>query len=263
MKIPAENIQTRFFENIYKQSVESIPKPIQFAGLSNGIKILENEEECDRYIALYAGHHFHKLRAAFVSTNFAHLNGRNVEIIDWGCGQATATCILFDYLIENRIVADIEKITLIDPSEIALSRGAKFILQMFQNNQEANFLVRTICKNIDSLTKDDFETDSDNIKVHLFSNIIDVEAFNLNSLYGLIVNVFKTINRLICTSPGNSRTHRLDEFYGLFSKNHQLVNVFASNEEIRGEIYKATRRQYINDTITRYEKQFTVDLPPF
>ncbi len=54
--------------------------------LGNGAAVLDDETECDQYIALYGGHHFHKLYAAFASTNFQYTTGKKIDVIDWGCG---------------------------------------------------------------------------------------------------------------------------------------------------------------------------------
>ncbi len=264
MRIPSGNSQNRFFENIYKTTVEKVPKPIQFAGLDYGIKVLETEEECDRYIALYGGHHFHKLKAAFASTNFNFLHGKNIEIIDWGCGQAVATCVLIDYLIENRISPNILRITLVEPSEIATIKGCEFISQMFQN-KNVDETIKIINETLDNLVAEDFETDYENIKVHLFSNIIDVEMFNVKNLYNLIVKRFSGLNRFICTSPNNHprRTKRLDEFCKLFSDNYETNLFYECAESTLGKVFKVTSGKYEDIKIKRYEKQFSVNLPPF
>ena len=264
MKIPAENIQNRFFENIYKKTVSKSNLSVPFDNLDYGRKILENDEECERYIALYGGHHFYKLNTAFTSTNFKFLDGKNVEIIDWGCGQAIATCVLIDYLIENQISPNILKIILVEPSEIATVKGIALINQMFQN-EDVSEIIRIINKPLDSLVAGDFETDYENIKVHLFSNMIDVEVFNVKRLYNLIIGIFSGINRFICTSPKNSpkRTARLDEFYKLFSDNYVINLFFESEESIIGEVFIVKSGKHEDFEITRYEKQFSINLPPF
>lgn len=265
MRIPIENIQTRFFDNIYKQTVERANITVPFDNLDYGRKILENEEECQRYIALYGGHHFHKLWLAFNSTNFGYLNQKNIEIIDWGCGQAVATCILIDYLIENEIETNVVKITLIEPSEVATKKGKELIAQMFQGNESVTDIISVVNKKIDELTPEDFETQDDSIKIHLFSNIIDVEVFDVKSFYELILIIFKGLNRMICTSPKNSptRTARLDYFYKLFSDTHIVNLPFCSDDDINGEVFVVRSGNYENYIIKRYERQFTVDLPPF
>jgi len=127
----------RFIDGIYKpcvekcNSIQDIQSVLRI--LDNGKEVLDDERKCDLYIAFYGGHHFHKLYAAFASTNFPHTESKDIEIIDWGCGQALATCVLIDYLMENNINPNIVSVTLIEPSLIALNRGYNFTRQMLQS----------------------------------------------------------------------------------------------------------------------------------
>ncbi|WP_155960447.1 hypothetical protein [Fischerella sp. PCC 9605] len=107
-----QKAQIRFLDDIYKPRAKNLQLPHH--NLDHGTKVLNEEAECDTYIALYGGHHFHKLYAAFSSTNFQYTEGKSVEIIDWGCGQALATCVLIDYFIEKRISPKIESMALIE-----------------------------------------------------------------------------------------------------------------------------------------------------
>lgn len=264
MRVPAgNNNQTRFFENIYKSAVQSANLQVPFDVLERGRALIRNERDCTEYIAAYSGQHFHKLYAAFASTNFAYTEGRNVEIIDWGAGLATATCILIDYLIENNISPNITSITLIEPSLIALEKGQELIYRMFQTSTLENCEIRLIEKFIDDVTTSNLASEDVSIKIHLFSNIIDMEVFDLNNLYELIVRSYRGTNRLICTSPDNNWKHRLDLFYQLFEQSHELTSPFVSSQEIYGEIFYIANQQYSRRRIGRYERQFTVDLSQF
>ena len=66
--ISPQKIKTRFFDNIYKPTIEKLPTPLP--DINHGKKVLLEEVEYDTYIALYGGHHFHKLYAAFPLTKF-------------------------------------------------------------------------------------------------------------------------------------------------------------------------------------------------
>ena len=70
-------IQVRFFEDIYKSKIEKLPL-LRDVDIDHSRKVLNTEAECDKYIALYGGHHFHKLYAAFPSTNFQYTEGKSV-----------------------------------------------------------------------------------------------------------------------------------------------------------------------------------------
>lgn len=260
MKIPSpQEPQIRFFRSIYRDSVTSAAIGVRFDNLDSGTKVLSNESECIRYIALYGGHHFYKLYEAYASTEFENIEGRDIEIIDWGCGQALATCVLIDYLIQKNISLNVSSITLIEPSTVALQRGQSLVQRMFQNNPSTDSVVRLVNKYIDDLTSNDLVSERDIIKIHLFSNIIDVQGFDLTQLYQLMVNSFHGINRVICTSPDNGRQQRLETFYNLFPS-HQVTTASSSSEAISGEVFYAATGRYEERRITRCERQFTVNL---
>lgn len=259
MKIPSpEEAQIRF-SSIYNASVTEAQIRVPFDNLDNGTRVLSDESECIRYIALYGGHHFYKLYATYASTKFENIEGADIEIIDWGCGQALATCALIDYLIEKNINLNVSSITLIEPSTVSLQRGRSLVQRMFQNNPSTDSVVRLVNKYIDDLTSNDFVSEPDRRKIHLFSNIIDVQGFDLTRLYQLMVNSFHGINRVICTSPDNGRQQRLETFYNLFPS-HQVTRASSSSEPIYREVFYAATGRYEERRIGRYERQFTVNL---
>lgn len=261
MNIPsAGEARIRFFDSIYRPNVKRANPQKPFDNLDGGTRVLSNETECNQYMALYCGHHFYKLYSAYSSTRFENIEGRNVEIVDWGCGQALATCILIDYLINIGIKLNVSSITLIEPSAIALQCGCNYVRQMFQNDAAVDSAIRKVSKYIDELSVTDLISDSGNIKIHLFSNIIDVEGFDLSQLHQLMISSFQGTNRLICTSPDNLRKQRLDAFYHLFLQSHQLASESNSSEEIYGEIFYVANRRFEQRGIGRYERQFTVNL---
>lgn len=253
-------IQVRFFDDIYKPKIKILPL-LDNVDIDHGRRVLNTVAECDKYIALYGGHHFHKLYAAFSSTNFQYTEGKSVEIIDWGCGQALATCVLIDYFIEKQISPKIESITLIEPSSIALWRGYGFVYQMLQSTLSNNFPIRTVNKCIDNLNASDFISSYGNIKIHLFSNILDVETFDLNHLYQLIINCFTGFNRIICISPHhNAKNYRIDTFHNLFSEYPSVKRSCYSEQPIFKEIFYKNTGKFETKKIERYERQFTIKL---
>jgi len=262
MNIPSSQKALIRFSGIYRASVTTAEIQVPFDNLDNGTRILSDESECIRYIALYGGHHFHKLHAAYDSTKFKKIQGKDIEIIDWGCGQALATCVLIDYFIEKNLNLNVSSITLIDPSIVALQRGLSLVQQMFQNNLPIDSVVQLVNKCMDDLTPTDLISEPDSIKIHLFSNILDVERFDLTRLYQLIVRSFHGINRVICTSPDNDRQQRLETFYNLFlqSHKHKVSRESSSTEEIYGEVFYAATGRYEKRRISRCERQFTVKL---
>jgi hypothetical protein len=260
MNIPSQQTAQIRFSNIYKDSVSRAAVKVPFDNLDNGTRVLNDESECIRYLALYGGHHFYKLHAAYGSTRFENIEGGNIEVFDWGCGQALATCVLIDYLIEKNANLNVSSITLIEPSTVALESGRSLIRQMFQNDNSTDFVVRLVNKYIDDVSSTDLVSSPDSIKIHLFSNIIDVEGFDLGQLYRLIASSFQGVNRFICTSPDNGRQQRLETFYDFFSQAHQVAYSSSSSEPIYGEVFYAATGRYEERRIGRCERQFTVKL---
>ncbi|MDX1978155.1 MAG: hypothetical protein SFT94_10835 [Pseudanabaenaceae cyanobacterium bins.68] len=264
MKIPRrEEATARFWTTIYSECIKKANVRVPFDNLDNGTRVLNSLPECDRYIALFGGHHFHKLYSAFSNTNFEYTQDKSLEIIDWGCGQAVATSVLIDYLIEKNITPNVTSITLIEPSSLALERGREFIVRMFSNDLEVESILNPINKYIGELEESDLKDrlssySEDNLKLHLFSNILDVEEIDIEKLYNLISNSFSGINRIICTSPRGSL--RLEEFYRHFSNTFRVANSSSDNTAINADIYNVISGNYTGHTISRCERQFTVYL---
>lgn len=132
---------------------------------------------------------------------------------------------------------------------------------MLQSAFSNNSLIKRVNKCIDNLNSSDFVSSSSNIKIHLFSNILDVEAFDLNKLYQLIINCFEGFNRIICTSPyQNTKNYRIDTFYNLFNKYPIVKRSFYSSEAICKEVFYDKIGRFEISRIQRYERQFTIKL---
>lgn len=143
---------------------------------------------------------------------------------------------------------------------VALQRGLDLVQRLFQNDASIDSVVRLVNKYLDDVNSADLASQPDNIKIHLFSNILDVEGLDLERLYQLIVNSFQGLNRIICTSPDNGRQQRLETFYNLFLQSHQVTRASSSSEEIYGEVFYAATGRYEERRIGRCERQFTVNL---
>ena len=70
------------------------------------------------------------------------------------------------------------KIKLIEPSSLALNR-AKKVLQYYSPNTK----IVDINKKLDDLDTKDLETNKNLGKIHLFSNILDIDGFDIAKLF--------------------------------------------------------------------------------
>ena len=104
---------------------------------------------------------------------------KDVEIIDYGCRDGLATLLFLEKFFSD-FKKGISKIKLIEPSSLALKR-ARIILQRYSPN------IVHINKKLDDLETKDLETDQSLWKIHLFSNILDIDDFDTSKLFNEII----------------------------------------------------------------------------
>ena len=198
--------------------------------LNQGVTIIEEQDLLYKYLFNYGKMHKAKLYSSFDEVIY-QLNNQTINIIDWGCGQALATYLLIDYIKEKNLKIKLSNITLIEPSQLALSRGLLHIDVLKENPIK----IRAINKDIDSLEHSDLIIDNSYITLHLFSNILDVEFFKLDrNFLEKISNSQNGLNYFICVSPNinDKRNARLDMFYRYFSDNFDTELISDRNSSI-------------------------------
>lgn len=190
-----------------KRLYQKIQSDTIYNSLGRGTNILENQEQLLAYMYAYGKMHIAKLKDAIAGLD-AGL--KNINLIDWGCGQAPASKVF----IETVSADNVNSVTLIEPSKVALERASLHIKQDIS-------VIHTINKDFDSLLNDDFIgiNKPNEITVHLFSNVIDMEFFKLNHLNTLLKNNFSGQNYFIVVSPyiNMTRTQRIDSFVDGFT----------------------------------------------
>ena len=231
--------------------------------------------ELDPYIAYYGGHHYYKLCKAFTAPHFEELRHRTLETYDWGCGQAIATCVFIDHLLKQNKYPNISRITLIDPSADALQSGYTYLERMLMGNQNLLHHIRRITDSINDVRSNHIIAHGEDVKVHLFSNILDIATVNLQHLHEVICASCPGENWIVCTSP-DFRDHdkngqpkynaasRIDDFIALFRGRHRLLLDYPERdvpirEDFQERVYRADG-QWKMTTITRYERQIRVML---
>ena len=78
-----------------------------------------------------------------------------------------------------------------------------------------------IQKNLNDIKTHDLSTESTTIKVHLFSNILDVDGIDLDRLHSNIASSQEGKNLFVCVSPFNPSRERLTTFYNLFPRENK------------------------------------------
>lgn len=174
--------------------------------LKRGKDILDDEIHLNMYLRCFGKMHRAKLDTAFACLpDISSIFSEEIEIYDWGCGQGTASICLLDFLRSKNIAHKIVAINLIDPSAPATQR-AREVLSCYEGIR-----INVVNKVFDDLDEQDFVR-SNHRKLHLFSNILDVDAFDLAQFTHLFQKSFFGSNYFICVGPYYFNNKRVDEF---------------------------------------------------
>lgn len=188
--------------NVSVQMYQTIQNDAIWRSLDRGKAIIESPEQLLAYYHSFGPMHKAKLMDGLSGLPNEVFN-HELELIDWGCGQGFASMMFFQYLLDENLQSTIHKVTLIEPSEIALQRAALHV-RKFNNNVE----IYTINNILDKLSINDFSNVTTRTKIHLFSNILDIDFFSMTELIQLIKTSFSGENYFVCVSPYISETKR-------------------------------------------------------
>lgn len=228
VRLSNEQISLDFIRSIAVERCRDIGSELY----GRGVFPLRSEDELYIYLYRYGQMHRAKLNTCFESIPFNSIN-KIVEVFDWGCGQGLASVALSDFLIKNHISLNINSVKLIEPSILSLQRAALHVRLTIDPP-----IIQTVCKSFDSLSTSDIETRFDNIKIHLLSNILDIEEgfYSQLNLISLIKNTQKGLNFFVCSSPyiDDVKTNRIDNFVNSFSKMKDF-ELLLSIDKRRGE----------------------------
>ena len=197
-------------------------KPWAYPGLNHGTACLDSEEQLCCYLASYGEMHKGKLTQIFKDFPFNQLID-DFEIIDWGCGQGIATVCLVDYLRSNNLIHRLQKVTLIEPSDAALTRAKFNVSHAVDVNrvfiEAENYYLPSIEGNDNAIGGLHIE---EPICIHLFSNILDIPDIDLKELALLIGNSgYKQY--FLCVGPMNFGNNRIDAFSQYFKLDRNAI----------------------------------------
>jgi hypothetical protein len=200
-----------------------------YYSLNKGVAIIEEFDQLYTYLYSYGKMHIAKLTSAFQTLLQENLS--EITIVDWACGQGIGTCCLFDFIKENQLEIKINKVHLIEPSELAIKRACLHVSQ-YINKED----IVTINKDLDSLLETKLTPDSKHT-IHILSNILDIDSFNLIQFIDYIKSNYRGENLFICVSPYISllRNARLDRFMNGFMTNEKHHKVLLSVENPKGQ----------------------------
>ena len=214
----ATNINFDEIKRIAKFFVMQLPEAVQnkiYNELDRGVNIIDSEPQLNMYLHSFGNMHQAKMRQAFSNIGTYWFANKEIEIIDYGCGQALATMLYHDYLQANGISQTVSRITLIEPSAKALCRAGLHAKAFYPNAE-----IHTINKLLNNVAPTDISHSGKPV-LHLFSNIIDIEAVDMHHLATISQAENADVHTLwICVSPffGNHIDNRIPCFLDILNQ---------------------------------------------
>lgn len=188
--------------------------------LEHGTAVLETEEQCCAYMAAYGPMHYHKLQRALDENEFPYRALSNgVEIYDWGCGQGIGTVAVIERLRKQGTLSKLKKITLEEPSDVARHRAVLHVRQALGSHSAEiidlpYYLPSDNGDNSNSVTEIDVQ---EPCAIHIFSNILDIEAVSLKGVSKMITSSGNQ-HIALCIGPANLNESRINTFSYYFKK---------------------------------------------
>lgn len=181
-----------------------------YASLNRGVCALDSEPLLQMYFYAYGDMHIAKLNYAFNHLQKYVVESPEIEIIDYGCGQGLATMCYHDFIKEMNPRQKVVKITLIEPSDVAMSRAELLCSKFFPEAQ-----LVSIQKDFESLNSSDIMTSQQIPTLQLFSNVLDVVSYDIEVFAQLVKDISYGDCEYVIVSPmisGRQRV-RLMTFY--------------------------------------------------
>lgn len=172
-----------------------------FVSLKRGTAILDTEDQVDAYMHAFGSKHYRKCMVLFDKLP-SDILSVPFDIIDWACGGGVSIVSAFDFLNAKNISLDrVRQISLLEPSSSALQRAKQNAEHLFPDS-----FIRTVHKRFEQLEECDFEGKVGVPRVHLFSNILDLNIFDdalfVQKFCRLLRSVsFRNDETFICVSP--------------------------------------------------------------
>ena len=212
--------------------MRELPKQLQdelYEALNRGIDILDTEPQMVTYLYAFGPMHQAKLNYAFKHLPEEFLEQPEINIIDYGCGQALGTMCYADFLRENGYAQKVKTITLIEPSEMCLKRATLHTSVFFPDTE-----IKTVNKTFNELEEYAIYCTEDIPTLHILSNVLDMLSFNLKKFTNLVKTCLKGYNQFVCVGP----------FFNNIVKDNRMTD-FAS--QISGKIsYETFDKRELN-----------------
>lgn len=211
--------------------------------LEHGTAVLETEEQCCAYMSAYGPMHRHKLMRALDENEFPYSDlAGGIEIYDWGCGQGIGTMAVVEKLRQHGMLKKLRKVVLEEPSDVARDRAVIHVKKALEDNNAdvvavSKYLPSDNGDNSHSITSISVEQP---IAIHIFSNILDIEAVSLKGVSKMITSSGQN-HIVLCIGPANLNESRILSFRNYFVENH--IHIFTNFRETNFGLHP-TRKAY-------------------
>lgn len=211
--------------------------------LEHGTAVLKTEEQCCAYMSAYGPMHRHKLMRALDENEFPYSDlAGGIEIYDWGCGQGIGTMAVVEKLRQHGMLKKLRKVVLEEPSDVARDRAVIHVKKALEDNNAdvvavSKYLPSDNGDNSHSITSISVEQP---IAIHIFSNILDIEAVSLKGVSKMITSSGQN-HIVLCIGPANLNESRILSFRNYFVENH--IHIFTNFRETNFGLHP-TRKAY-------------------
>ena len=256
------DLSTKFYRELPQALQDEL-----FEALNRGIDILDTEPQMAAYLFAFGKMHQAKLSYAFGKLPKEFLEQPEINIIDYGCGQALGTMCYADFLCNKGCTQKVKTITLIEPSEICLKRAALHASVFFPDAE-----IKTVNKSFDDLTQDDIVCNEETPTLHILSNVLDMLNFDLDRFAELVKVCSKGYNQFVCVGPYfnfSEKDERMVSFASLTDGNNSYLGEFDKYEFVSNKTWTAqiccflveshTASDSINSNATVFLEDYTND----
>ncbi len=222
-------------KNLAKKFIDELPKELVddlYNSINRGVDILKTEPEMLVYLYSFGNMHQAKLNFAFDKIPEGFFSQSEINVIDYGCGQAIGTMCYADFLKSKNYNQQIKSVTLIEPSKKCLRRAALHTSIFFPDAE-----ITTVNKTFDELVDEDINCDEDVPTLHILSNVLDLE-FNISKFTKLVKDRLKGYNQFVCVGPYfgyEKKDFRMEDFAELVGGDISFSKAFGKSQFVEGK----------------------------
>lgn len=196
--------------------------------LKKGTGIIQSSSDILSYMVLYGGFLYQCFdqitQQLFNEYHPLKKDASPIHIVDYACGQGSASLVLIDKLMaENKTINKLH-ITLIEPSNYSMERAKKLIHAKAMHYGITLTLKCYVCS-FDALNQDFLAHAAHHQIFHLFANILDLYSFGDFDLNALVTKMkgIPAQHSLIAMSTKHPKSFQSNDTLG-FNELHRLIS---------------------------------------